>query len=64
MKKWYGVGCVISGILHAPLIKEEEYVAYGISTLLWPLPLFVWGMYIHYLTWGTYQHERMSKAPK
>lgn len=61
MKKVYLSGAIVSAIIHAPLIKQKEYMAFAISTALWPLTAVLWLEYIRYVTWSTYKHEEMVK---
>jgi hypothetical protein len=64
MRKYYIIGAVLSAIAHSPLVKEKEYGAFVVATFAWPMTLLVWGLYTHYLLWGTYQHEQILKRRK
>ena len=60
MKRFYIGGALLSAILHAPLLKDEEYIAFIGASLLWPIPFILWADYIRYATWGQYQHSKNS----
>ena len=62
MKRLYIGGCLFSAIVHAPLLKEKEYVAFALSTFFWPVPLVVWVAYIRYVAWSTYKHNQMVET--
>ena len=59
MKRLYIGGALLSGILHAPLLAQEEYGAFLLSTLLWPLPALVWSDYVRYVMYNSYKHAKM-----
>ena len=55
----YLTGCIVSGLLHMPLLDEKEYASYVFATACWPVPLALASMYIHYVVWGNYKHRKL-----
>lgn len=58
MKKFYLIGCLVSAVVHKPLLNEKEYVSYGLATAFWPIPVTLVLMYLHYSAWGNYKHSK------